>query len=173
VNLSAPIRSRHHLPRRLSAAAAAALIGASVLAGLAGCASGAAPAQQLPPSSGSPSGPRSASSPGPLSPPLAVDAPYKNAVETRVAGSLHLTAGQVRAELRANPGSDLENLAKPLSLSEDQLAGVIRSGLDSAASAESRSGTWTARQAQAEKMYWASQSDADLVTGVSSWFVNG
>jgi hypothetical protein len=171
VNVSTPIRSRHHPPRRLSAAAA--LIGASVLTGLAGCASGAASVHQPPPSSGSPSGPRSASSVGPLSPPVPVDAPYKNAVETRVAGSLHLTTGQVRTELRANPGSDLENLAKPLSLSEDQLAGIILSGLDSAASAASQSGTWTARQAQAEKMYWASQSYADLVTGVSSWFVNG
>jgi len=171
VNVCAPIRSRRHKPCRLLVAAA--LVGASVLAGLAGCASGVPPANQRPPLSGSPSGPGSASSPGPLSPPSAVDAAYKNAVETRVAVSLHLTAGQVRAELRANPGPGLEGLAKSDGLAEDQLARIILSGLDSAVSAASRSGTWTARQAQAEKMYWASQSYADLVTGVSSWFVNG
>jgi hypothetical protein len=162
VNVCALIRSRRHQPCLLPVAAA--LVGASVLAGLASCASGVAPANQPPPSS---------VSPGPLSPPSAVDAAYKNAVETRVAGSLHLTAGQVRAKLRANPGSDLEGLAKPYGLAEDQLARIILSGLDSAGSAASRSGTWTARQAHAEKMYWASQSYADVVTGVSSWFVNG
>jgi len=179
VNDSAPIRSQRHLPRRLPAAAV--LIGASMLTGLAGCASGAAPAHEPPASSGSasgassgsPSGPGSASSPGPLFPPVAVDAAYKDAVETRVAGSLHLTAAQVRAEIRANPGPGLENLAKPLGVAEDQLASIVLSALDNADSAASRSGTWTARQAKAEKMYWASQSYADLVTGVSAWFANG
>jgi hypothetical protein len=171
VNVCAPIRSRRHQPCRLLVVAA--LVGASVLAGLAGCASGVAPTNQSPPLSASPSGPGSASSPGPLSPPSAVDAAYKNAVETRVAVSLRLTAGQVRAELRANPGPGLEGPAKLHGLAEDQLARIILSGLDSAASAASRSGTWTAREAQAEKMYWASQPYADLVTGVSSWFVNG
>jgi hypothetical protein len=163
VNVPAPIRQPHQRARLLSAAAA--LTGAFVLPGLAGCASGAAPAQQ--PSASS------ASSSRPLSPPVAVDAAYKNAVETRVAGSLHLTAARVRSELRAAPGSGLENLAKPLGIAEDKLARIILAGLDDAASAASRSGRWTAHQAQAEKMYWANQSYATLDTGVSSWFVNG
>jgi hypothetical protein len=163
VNIPAPIRQPRHRTRLVFAAAA--LAGASVLPGIAGCASGAAPADQPPTSS--------ASSSGPLSPPVAVGATYKNAVEARIAGSLHLTAAQVRAELRANPGWGLENLAKPLGLAEDQLARIVLSGLDDAASAASRSGRWTTSQAQGEKMYWASQSDAALDTGVSSWFVNG
>jgi hypothetical protein len=149
----------HRLARRVFAAAA--LTGACVLTG---CAS-AAPAQQLPPPS--------ASSPGPLSPPVAVSATYKNAVEAQVASSLHLTAAQVRSELRANPGTGLENLAKPRGVAEDQLARIILVGLDSAADAASRSGTWTAHQARAEKMYWADQTYARLDTGVSSWFVQG
>lgn len=171
MNVPAPIRQPRHGARRLFATAA--LAGASVLAVLAGCASGGAPAPHPPASSSSSSGPPGAASPEPLSPPVAVDAAYKNAVEARVASSLHLTATRVRAELRANPGSGLENLAKPLGLAEDQLARIILSGLDDAAGAASRSGQWTAGQAQAEKMYWANQSYATLDTGVSSWFVNG
>lgn len=167
MNVPAPIRPVRHRARLLSAVAALAV--ASVLPGFAGCASGAAPAHQPPASSSS----SPSASPGALSPPVAVDAAYKNVVETRVASSLHLSAAQVRAELRAAPGSGLENLAKPAGLAEDQLARIILSGLDDAASAASRSGRWTARQAQAEKMYWASRSSAALDTGVSSWFVNG
>jgi len=171
VNAPAPVRRPHHRARLLPAAAA--LAAASVLYGLTGCAAGAAPAQQPPASSSSSPGPPVAASPGPLSPPVAVDVGYKSAVENRVADSLHLTAAQVRAELRATPGSGLENLAKPLGLAEDQLARIILSGLDDVASAAGHSGRWTAGQAQAEKMYWATQSDAALDTGVSSWFVNG
>jgi hypothetical protein len=169
VNAPAPVRRPHHRARLLPAAAA--LAAASVLYGLTGCGAGAA--QQPPASSSSSPGPPIAASPGPLAPPVAVDTAYKSAVETRVAGSLHLTAAQVRAQLRAVPGSGLESLAKPLGLAEDQLARIILSGLDDAASAAGHTGGWTAGQVHAEKMYWASQSDATLDTGVSSWFANG
>ena len=155
------------LPQALRMSAIAALAGASVLAALSGCTS-APPARQPPPTASSPPG---SSVPGPPSPPVAADSAYKNAVEAHIAGSLHSTVAQLRSELRANPGAGLESLAKPLGLAEDQLAEIVLAGLDDAASAASRSGRWTADQAQAEKMYWANQSDASLVTGVSSWFV--
>jgi hypothetical protein len=166
-----PVRA-HFLARRLSAAAA--IISTSVLLGLAGC-SNPAPAHQPPPSGASAVDHSGGALPGCRCkpPPVTVDAAYKSAVETSVARSLHRTAAKVRAEFRANPGSGLENLAKPLGLAEDQLARIVLSGLDDAANAASRSGRWTARQAQAEKMYWAKVSDTDLVTGVSSWFVSG
>lgn len=170
MNAPGPVRQPHHRARLLPAAAV--LAAASVLHGLTGCA-GATPAQQPAASGSSSPGAPGAASPGPLAPPVAVDAGYKSAVETSVADSLHLTAAQVRAALRAAPGSGLENLAKPRGLAEDQLARYILSGLDGAASAAGHSGRWTARQVQAEKMYWASQSSAALDTGVSSWFVNG
>ena len=148
--------------------AIAVIAGASVLAGLTCCTS--ATPQHQPPPPGAASG---ASSPAPLSPPVAVDTAYKNAVETHIAGSLHSAVPQLRSELRASHGADLEYLAKPLGLAEDQLARIVLAGLDDALAAASRSGRWTARQVQAEKMYWASQPYAALITGVSSWFVNG
>jgi hypothetical protein len=169
VNVLIPARALRHRARRIPAVAVIAA--ASALTGLAGCAS-AAPGHQPAASGASSPGISSTSSSGPLSPPVAADAGYKDAAETRIAGSLHLTAAQVRAQLRANPGSGLENLAKPLGLAEDQLGRIILSGLDQAASQAAGSGRWTAGQAQAEKMYWARQSYTDLVTGVSSWFVN-
>jgi hypothetical protein len=162
-SVNVPLRIRPHarLARRLPAAWA--LIGVSAL-GLTGCVS-AAPARQ-PPSA-------TATSSTQISPPVAVDPAYENAVESRIADSLRLTVAQVRSQLRAAPGSGLENVAKPLGLAQDQLARIVLSGLDGAADSTGRSGRWTARQAQAEKMYWASQSFASLDTGVTSWFVNG
>jgi hypothetical protein len=151
--------------RRTSAIAALAVV--SALAVLSGCTS--APPVRQPASAVS--APPGSSGPRPLSPPVAVDSAYKNAAEADIARSLRSTVAGLRSQLRANPAAGLESLAKPLGLGEDQLTKLILASLDNAASAASRLGSWSTDQAQAEKMYWADQSDATLVTGVSSWFV--
>jgi hypothetical protein len=104
-----------------------------------------------------------------LHPPVAADAPYRQLTVAAVASRLHSTVGQLRSQLSAAPGLTLMNLGKPLGLAEDQLATVVRAGLDSAVDANVRAGRWSRAAAAKEKSYWNVQSDPDLISQISSW----
>jgi hypothetical protein len=104
-----------------------------------------------------------------LHPPVAADAAYRRLAVAAVASRLHSTIGQLRAQLAVAPGLTLMNLGKPLGLAEDQLATVVRAGLDSAADANVRAGRWSRATAAKEKSYWNVQPDPDLISEISSW----
>ncbi|GAC1426241.1 MAG: hypothetical protein NVSMB62_23680 [Acidobacteriaceae bacterium] len=144
-----------------------ALLGLPVLLWMAGCEQHAATSHTgtLAPPPPPISSLRSVSAPPP------VDAGYRRQVEAAVATQLHLTRAAVTSQLRAAPGSTLMNLAKPLGIAEDQLALAIRDDLNHAADAAVQSGTWTSRQAEAEKRFWASQPPGSLITEISAWYL--
>ena len=107
------------------------------------------------------------------SPPLAVDATYRSAVEQAVATGIGLTVDQIRTNLGADPNLTLMNLAKPRGLTQDQLAGKARAALSTATDQAVRSGTWTASQAAQMTGFWRTESDPDLIVQVSRWFRAG
>lgn len=106
-----------------------------------------------------------------VSPPVPLTARYRRQVEVAVATRLHLTRAAIRSQLRAAPGSTLMPLAKPAGLAEDQLAQTILRELNHATDAAVQSGTWTSRQARAEKRFWASQPAGNLITEISAWYI--
>jgi hypothetical protein len=106
-----------------------------------------------------------------LVPPVTADTHYRHIVEARIAARLRLSTRAIRAQFRADPGSTLMNLAKPLGLAEDQLAATVTAALNHAADAAVQSGTWTARQARDEKRFWKAQPVDSLITEISEWYL--
>jgi hypothetical protein len=109
----------------------------------------------------------------PMHPPIAVDPPYRSAVEARIARMLHTSPADVRSKLSASPSSTLMNLAKPLGLAQDQLGAIVVRSLGDAARAAVRSGRRPPSAARKEQRYWEAQSAPSLIAEVSRWIVRG
>ena len=120
-------------------------------------------------------GPRQAppAATAPLSPPVAVDAGYRTAVERQVAARLRMTPEHVRSQLQSDHNATLMTLGKPTGLDLDQMATIVEDALDGMADAAANSSSWSAQQADVEKRYWAAQSKWDLIAEVSRWFRQG
>ena len=135
-----------------------------ILPALAACGMGrpssqAGVAQQPPPNAFGPS----------LSAPIAPDASYRTAAARQIAGALRLDQSELRTRLQADSSATLMTLAKPLGLAQDQLAEIVLAALNDAGDLYVRSGNWSQKQAEAEKAFWAAQTQGDLVAEVSRW----
>lgn len=106
----------------------------------------------------------------PLTPPVPLTAMYDEIVKEQVAQGLHLTVAQVTAQLQADPAADLEGVAKPQGLAQDQLYTLIMNALQVAGDHMVSTSVWTQQQADEEMQYWRNQNQRPLIREITSWF---
>lgn len=159
-------RSRGVGKRNHGARALGALLGGSILLAACGSRVATAPPTTMPPP------PQSLTNSQPFDPPFSISTSFKIDVATRVVTRMHLSLSDVRRELRAVRGSTIMNLAKPLDVTEDQLAGRCFQSLEMATNDLRSSGRLSATQAETENQYWKSVSWGSLISEISYWIVN-
>jgi hypothetical protein len=105
----------------------------------------------------------------PLAPPTSPEAAYRSRVTQQVTDALQQSRDQLAAQLQADPQATLITLAKPLGIAQDRLAQIVLDALNDAADANGTARLWTPQEVAAEKAFWASQDQGQLIAEVSRW----